>query len=293
MKYRNKLVFALLLTLMLLLTTACGAKEPCALAGNYPLLRGSLGSVELSYADMQYAGMTDGTYMSITEDYKGEFCFSGEDPASFKIDMEASVLDFGLGTKYAYSVEGDTISVTIPEDDMILVFAREGSDAFNSTDSTILGSLGVEGASVPIPSDWYGYALETDFSDGRNSEFRDVFGYFREDGNGKAYFDVYLMDAETCYFSMYMTIEDFGLTILPDIGDKDAFIIDTYLTAEDTEDYTGFCMDGMITFNLPYENDEGVTGSIILQLREWGAEWNEDSDVLPPSYEEYKTTIGG
>ena len=92
---------------------------------------------------------------------------------------------------------------------------------------------------------------------------------------------------------MYMTIEDNGTCILPDIGDEDAWIFDTYLTPADAEQYQAFLVeDGTLISTFDYVSYTGeYSCTVTMCFREDGTAWDEENDLLPPRYDEYKATL--
>ena len=102
----------------------------------------------------------------------------------------------------------------------------------------------------------------------------------------RPFFEIY--DTEACdnnpILSMWI-LED-SYTILPDIGEEDAWLLDYYLTPDDTYDFTIDLEEGALAFEVDYELD-GEWYEFYFFLREEGAPWDVANDPLPPSYYEY------
>ena len=95
------------------------------------------------------------------------------------------------------------------------------------------------------------------------------------DSTGKPYFEVFQDgDSENPFLSMYMTIEENGTCIMPDIGTEDAWTVDTYLNAEDAENYQTFLNeDGSLMLSYDYTRYDGAYGcSVTMFFREDGAQ---------------------
>lgn len=276
------------------------------LSGNYRPSSVSLGDQQFSYEDMVSMDMADGTYLSLNADGTGELGLAGETPDSMTFDEATGIITFDSGETLPFTVDGDTITVdysSMTEQSMILYFTKEGSES--AANGNVAGSLADAfggGAfqspttEIAFPSSWYGTVRFYDFV-GIDSEdqIADVWAFF-DYYEGRAYFEVWekpsdeLTQEDSALLSMYV-YED-SEWIIPDVGDKDAWLIDTYLTDDDLAAYTVQLENGAINIIAPYE---GTSGSCTCQifLREDGAPWDESSDPLPPSYDQYKESIGG
>ena len=146
---------------------------------------------------------------------------------------------------------------------------------------------------IANPSDWYGWmslseiwGVEVD----EDPELHDVWGYVDEDEDGNIYFEVYREeDIDHPVLSMYVTIEDDGTRLMPVVGEEDAWLVDAYIKEVDAADYQVFLYeDGSLAFSCAYTSEDGELGcNVTIFLREIGAQWDEDNDLLPPSYEGY------
>lgn len=274
------------------------------LAGAYLPSGVQLGGQQYSYDDMVSMDMVDGTFLKLNADGTGEVGLAGETPDSMTFDEATGIITFSTGETLPFSVNGNTISVdysSMTSQDMILYFVKEGSES--DTTSDVAGSLADAFGNVAftsptteivVPSNWYGTVRFYDFVGADSDEqTEDVWAFF-DYYDGKPYFEVWekpndeLTEDDDALLSMYI-IED-NQWIIPDIGDKDAWLIDTYLTSADTNAYNVKLENGALNIIVPYT---GTTGSCTCQifLREDGTLWDEASDPLPPSYDEYKAGI--
>lgn len=183
-----------------------------------------------------------------------------------------------------------------------IVTAGSIDEAYGNGGTLVSGSTGSDiddGAAVYAlnnPSTWYGWMNMTDFwgDIDQDDTFVDVMAYIDADGSGTPYFEMYEIDLDFAFLSMYISIEDDGTRIHPVIGVDDAWCSETYLTEADAENYEGYLLqDGTLWFHIPYEHYSGDYGYYIeVCLREYGTEWDEDFDILPNRYDEYKESIG-
>jgi len=133
-------------------------------------------------------------------------------------------------------------------------------------------------STIEVPSYWYGWVSV----DGEDSLFADVWGIVDTISDGTAYFEAYLENNDSPFFSMYAQIED-GLFIIPLVGYEDAWVNDIYIDPdEDTSIYEGrLIRDGSLLFDFDH-----VTGHITICLRPEGAEWDPNvNPILPPGLE--------
>ena len=167
------------------------------------------------------------------------------------------------------------------------------ADAFSGAWAGVPG--GSETAVIENPSTWYGWLALTDFwGIDQEEDIYDAWAYVNMDSTGKPYFEVFQDgDSENPFLSMYMTIEENGTCIMPDIGTEDAWTVDTYLNAEDAENYQTFLNeDGSLMLSYDYTRYDGAYGcSVTMFFREDGAQWDEENDLLPPRYDEYKAAL--
>ena len=194
-------------------------------------------------------------------------------------DMTIRFVKEGVEVPAGSELAGGSSGVNAPggtgvtgANDGVLV-AGSLADAFSGASAGVPG--GSETAVIENPSTWYGWLALTD-------------------STGKPYFEVFQDgDSENPFLSMYMTIEENGTCIMPDIGTEDAWTVDTYLNAEDAENYQTFLNeDGSLMLSYDYTRYDGAYGcSVTMFFREDGAQWDEENDLLPPRYDEYKAAL--
>lgn len=149
---------------------------------------------------------------------------------------------------------------------------------------------------IQNPSKWYGWMKLSDiWGVSQKDELDDVWGFIDTDTKtGKTYFEVYQDgDSQNAFLSMYITIADDGMRILPDIGQDDAWISDSYLLTADASKYE-MTLDegGALTLQCEYVSTDGSRGcQVEIFLRVDGTAWDEANDTLPPRYDEYKAAL--
>jgi len=121
----------------------------------------------------------------------------------------------------------------------------------------------------------------------------DVWGYIRTDSDGKTFLELYdtkdYTSSDAPFLSMWIDL--YSDHIEADIGNENAWILERYLTADDAGYFSPYLDNGALKFDYPYKNG-GDSCEIFITLREDGTPWDEENDVLPPSYEEYKASLG-
>lgn len=268
---------------------AASPSEDSGLAGHYPLYSAVIGGQELDYATLVLAEVAEG-YLTLNEDGTGEQCFSGDTPTAItELDEDSGVMTFETGETVSFTVDGESITMEFPLQDMVLTFVKEDSSLWDSpeagaTAGSIMDAFG-QGSSdsaaltIENPSSWYGWL----YLEGDDELFADVWGLVGSDNSGMSYFEAYLdPDDEQPFLSMYVEIED-GLFLNPVIGDEDAWVNDIYIDPdEDTSIYEGrLIRDNSLLFDFEHE-----TGHITMCFRPEGAEWDpEVNDLIPPGYE--------
>ena len=148
---------------------------------------------------------------------------------------------------------------------------------------------------VECPSVWYGWMSFTEF-DGieYDDEMHAAWAYVDKDADGNTFFEVY-QDGfpDNSFMSMYAEIA--GNKIIPAIGDEDAWVSDTYLLEENADQYEGVLgEDGVLRFDYFFIHHSREYGyRVQMNFRVDGTEWDEDNDILPPRYDEYKAALAG
>ncbi len=319
-----KFAIALLMAIAMLLSlAACGDKGP-DVTGKYIC-------VGESYFDEELQEPYEESWLELKKGGKGIYYSGFEFNIKWKLDgeafsatvsflgmedtMEGTLKDGVIDVKYGdmtirfvkESVEvpagselaGGSSGVNAPggtgvtgANDGVLV-AGSLADAFSGASAGVPG--GSETAVIENPSTWYGWLALTDFwGIDQEEDIYDAWAYVNMDSTGKPYFEVFQDgDSENPFLSMYMTIEENGTCIMPDIGTEDAWTVDTYLNAEDAENYQTFLNeDGSLMLSYDYTRYDGAYGcSVTMFFREDGAQWDEENDLLPPRYDEYKAAL--
>ena len=319
-----KFAIALLMAIAMLLSlAACGDKGP-DVTGKYIC-------VGESYYDAPLEEPYQESWLELKKGGKGIYYSGFEFNIKWKLDGEAfsaTVSFLGMEDTMEGTLKDGVIDVKYG--DMTIRFVKEGvevpagselaggSSGVNAPGGTgvtgandgvlVAGSLadassgasagvpgGSETAVIENPSTWYGWLALTDFwGIDQEEDIYDAWAYVNMDSTGKPYFEVFQDgDSENPFLSMYMTIEENGTCIMPDIGTEDAWTVDTYLNAEDAENYQTFLNeDGSLMLSYDYTRYDGAYGcSVTMFFREDGAQWDEENDLLPPRYDEYKAAL--
>ncbi len=143
---------------------------------------------------------------------------------------------------------------------------------------------------------WYGTMTISNYSGSiERLEVRDVWGELMiENSTGLTFFQVFDttdFDSATSIFSTYCTISDTQL-FSTSYTDGDAWIFQKTLNNNEMVYFSPTLNEGVLEFNY-YYNYNGESFDINIYLREDGKAWNENIDILPPSYDSYKQAIGG
>ena len=307
----KKLISIILLLALLASLCACGDKTK-DVTGKYLC-------VGEAYGEAALTDPGDGSYLELKKGGKGSYYSGYAFTLKWSLDGEAftgTVTFLGMDQDMSGTLKDGVIDVKYG--DMRMRFLKEGAtlpttdptaqDANATAAPVLAGTLGdaflgstmggfvSETTAISYPSNWYGTVCFYDFV-GIDSEdmTADIWGIFDTDTNtGKPFFEVWEVpydergSNDEALLSMYV-FED-ATTILPDIGSKDAWLVDTYLSASDTADYTVTLDNGAIDINVTYSGSSGSC-SCRFFLREDGAHWDEDNDPLPPSYADYAATL--
>ena len=150
-------------------------------------------------------------------------------------------------------------------------------------------------AVVEDPSVWYGWASFTEFENIDSDDLMyDAWAFVEEDDEGNTYIRIH-QDGYPDTPLMFMYAEIKGNKITPVIGSEDAWFSDTYLAEEDADMYEGVLgADGVLRFDYFFTHYDGEYGyRVQMNFRVDGTEWDEDNDILPPRYDEYKAALAG
>ncbi len=136
---------------------------------------------------------------------------------------------------------------------------------------------------------WYGVLQVSNYS-GPNTmpEKMDIWGHLKGD---YPYFELFDAEgADYAIFSAYVDLTDTGFATLA--ADGDAWIFEKTLDVEEEVYFSPTLDNGALKMEYHYDYN-GESFDIMIFVREDGAPWDEQSDPLPPGYEEYKAEIGG
>lgn len=313
-----KRIIALLLALCLAVALcACGGKEKQDVIGKYVCI-GSTG-----YGDSYDS---DGEWIELKKGGKGTFCMGFEFDIKWKLDgenFESSVTFLGIDESLNGTLKDGVL--TVQYGDFSYTFLKEGAQMPIGTDEPVAGTsepsqdaldldalrgdsmldyLSALGSgfapmvadggfvsptkSIELGSVWYGTVrLET--ADGDKDD--DIFALINQNAAGNCYFEVFTnsdFTEEGLICSMWIDLYDDSF--VADIGDKDAWIYEHYLTADEAFYFSPVLDNGLLHFFYPYTED-GEDMTVQIYLREDGMPWDEENDLLPPHYVEYKAAI--
>jgi len=207
----------------------------------------------------------------------------------------------GMGV-IAYTIAGDELSLE-PEAGTRLVYLRSASAPPAALTQTTDVSGGGEEESFVSPttsfeleSYWYGTAIISNFtpkSQAAESEGTyDVWGYIGKGSNGRIFFEIYDVSNLQSEPLLSLYVDLYGDYMQADIGREDAWLFDIYLD-EDAEDFfSPMLINGAMQMEY-YCTGENIAFGITFFLREDGTPWDEENDLLPPGYDEYKASLGG
>ncbi len=226
--------------------------------------------------------------------------------------------------EFTGSINGNNLSLTnILNLGFDVVFAKEGTSGSvevtppvaqsNATgsESTLQGGTSAPSSTPPLPVTtgplavtqtletgvyWYGTMTISNYSGSiERLEVRDVWGeLMTENSTGLTFFqffDTSDFSSATAIFSAYCTISDTQL-FSTSYTDGDAWIFQKNLTNNEMVYFSPTLNQGVLEFNY-YYNYNGESFDVNIYLREDGKAWDENIDILPPSYDTYKQAIGG
>ncbi len=140
---------------------------------------------------------------------------------------------------------------------------------------------------------WYGSMQIDNYSGSRTrAPLQDIWAEIAiEDTTDLMFLQIYdtIDFNELAIFSAYIDAD--GDSFAADIGESDAFIFDEVLDATAEPYFSTQLQDGVIELDYHY-NYDGEEFDVTIFLRLDGARWNEASDPLPPTYQEYKQGMG-
>lgn len=290
------------------------------IVGSYELDSATIYGTDYTYEQLDSYGMTKGTFLKFNADGTGELGLSGEEPESFTYDEATGGITFDSdGSTAIFTVEGDKVTLDYEEVGITLVFVPEdAAGSLSSTGSSTGANAGAgdffngitvaatmddafgSGASgfvsptnaITLGKMWFGTMQVTDSTDNKDYE-KDIIASIDATSDGRAFIEVYTdssMSDDSLQLSMYIILN--GDRFAADIGDKDAWVFDRYLTEDDAAYFYPVLENGALDMYYHYEApDDDYACNVRFFLREDGTPWDEKNDPLPPSYERYKEAI--
>ncbi|MGN0780177.1 MAG: hypothetical protein ACI4N5_00700 [Christensenellales bacterium] len=297
------------------------------IVGSYELDSATIDGTDYTYEQLDSYGMAKGTFLKFNADGTGELGLSGEEPESFTYDEATGGITFDSdGSTAIFTVEGDNVTLDYEEAGMTMVFVPEDAagslsstgsstganagagDFFNgitvaaTMDDAFAGAGGgiSSGASgfvsptnaITLGKMWFGVMQVTDSTDNKDYE-KDIIASIAATRDGRAFIEVYTdssMSDDSLQLSMYIILNDDRFAA--DIGDKDAWVFDRYLTEDDAAYFSPVLENGALDMYYHYEDpDDDYACNVRFFLREDGTPWDEENDPLPPSYDRYKEAI--
>jgi len=192
--------------------------------------------------NVEYKWTVKGTELTLNA--SGLIEFKGE------VRKDIIILDL-LGMKYWLLKPGAVVPTDMPE---VKEFSWGDDDNMGDGEGIL--------TQIPVPSTWYGtISITNAFGEYSNVE-TDIWAFIDE-SDGQTYFEVYETpnpgDEDDAILSMW--IEVFGGTIMPEIGDDDAWIFDQYLDSSDEWDFTTTLFEGALNIYYYYESEDGESGA--------------------------------
>ena len=297
------------------------------IVGSYELDSATIDGTDYTYEQLDSYGMAKGTFLKFNADGTGELGLSGEEPESFTYDEATGGITFDSdGSTAIFTVEGDKVTLDYEEAGMTMVFVPEDAagslsstgsstganagagDFFNgitvaaTMDDAFAGAGGgiSSGASgfvsptnaITLGKMWFGVMQVTDSTDNKDYE-KDIIASVAATRDGRAFIEVYTDSStsdDSLQLSMYIILN--GDRFAADIGDKDAWVFDRYLTEDDAAYFSPVLENGALDMYYHYEDpDDDYACNVRFFLREDGTPWDEENDPLPPSYDRYKEAI--
>lgn len=249
-----------------------------------------------------------GEWLQLEDDGSGTW-FLGATENNFKWLADGSKINFDVEVvgqtstlQYTANVEDEKI---ILDTGMLYYFTKQDGNSEQTSTGFDKGAdvdWGKEAnGEILIPSSWYGVAI---FENCEGFDFEeikyDVWAIFDIDSTGTPYLEMWLdSELKTDFiFSMYIADRD-KQWLYPVIGDDDAWIkVDSStqreqtLTADDEWGLMAQYDEGAIDIYHVYNDEEGGYADCRFFIRENGIAWNEESDPLPPGFDNYKSMFG-
>ncbi len=215
------------------------------------------------------------------------------------IEYDDSLFEYTLffkqwGKSWQDEIEGDEIVPYFVEDYETAI-ANAELPPVGFAPIGYAGNGAAVSAVVENPGAWYGWVSFTEFENIDSEDLMyDAWAFVDEDDDGNSYIKIH-QDGypDTPLMFMYADIE--GNKIVPAIGSEDAWFSDTYLDEEDADMYEGVLgADGVLRFDYFFTHYDGEYGyRVQMNFRTDGTEWDENNDILPPRYDEYKAALAG
>lgn len=98
-----------------------------SVAGTYWLYAIESEGVELGYDIICMAGLDD-SCIELSEDGSGILYLTDEDPVEFVYDLDAGVLEDGLGEQMAIGIDGEELVIENMDSGEVLIFLKDGSE---------------------------------------------------------------------------------------------------------------------------------------------------------------------
>ena len=247
--------------------------------------------------DLEELG-ADPSYLELREDGTGELFFVDE---LYELKWtEGELTLFGEASPYllqdgilSFTFEGDEYQFTRTDKKPEVQVLPDTDDEDEDWDSF---------EERPNPASlhntvWYGWIRYYDYwgrSDKKNvdTDTYDCWGYVgTNQDSGREYFELYQDgEPETPLISMWADVENDA--IYPVIDDE-AWFRDSAITEDQALYLTLYPYDGALSmWGYPYESPDGKWGcNISFYMRIDGEEWDEELDLLPPRYDEYKEAL--
>lgn len=144
---------------------------------------------------------------------------------------------------------------------------------------------------IAMPSNWYGWVEFSNWwGNDETDSLIDAWGSADIDSNygDTPYFEVYVDNVDTAFYSVYMTLENDATVIRP-MADGYSWVGDVFLEPGQEDDFCLYLMgDGTLCAEFAFVGANGEYGcDVMMCFREHGQLWDEYEDRLPPRYDEY------
>ncbi len=324
----KRIAAALMALMMIIALTACGSKGPDA-TGKYmcvsAIYSDGLGEPAGEWIELKNGGK--GTYHDGDMDFEFEWKLSGE-TFNGKVllwglenPMDGTLKDGVITVKYgdvdmrfekdganAPAANGAPVSDGEPTSNSGAFVPSGFFDGVNvalTMDDAFAGAVaggagGEDGGfvspttSIELGKMWFGVMQVTNFSGKGDGDYeKDIIALINETSAGRAFIEIYTdssMSDDSIVLSMY--IDTYTDSFVPNIGDKDAWVLERYLTEDDAAYFAPVLENGALDMSYDYIDPDGkFTCTVRFFIREDGTPFDEENDPLPPSYEDYKAAI--